>query len=95
MERGRGPDGADQPEYLLTEQGRELVAVVVALTEWGDRWHAPDGPPVLFTHAACGGPVRQRFVCEHCDEVPDAAHVRAVAGPGMPAGIAARMPAPD
>lgn len=44
-------------EYVLTPKGRELGTVIVALTEWGDRWAAPADPPVLFEHEGCGGPV--------------------------------------
>ena len=36
----------DDQEYVLTEKGRELGPVIVALTEWGDRWVAPQGPPI-------------------------------------------------
>jgi len=87
MER-TGPDGA---EYALTDQGRELASVVIALTAWGDRYLAPDGPPVLYTHAGCGGRVAQHLVCDTCGEVHDAREVRALPGPGMPADRAARM----
>jgi DNA-binding HxlR family transcriptional regulator len=31
-------DGASGPEYSLTEAGRELTAVVMALGTWGQRW---------------------------------------------------------
>ena len=81
----------DGPEYLLTEQGRELATVVVALTAWGDRWLAPDGPPVHYTHTGCGGDVAPRLVCDTCGVLHDAAAVHARPGPGMPAEIAARM----
>jgi DNA-binding HxlR family transcriptional regulator len=81
----------DGPEYVLTEQGRELATVVVALTAWGDRWLAPDGPPVHYTHTGCGGDVAPRLVCETCGVLHDAGEVHARPGPGMPAEIAARM----
>jgi DNA-binding HxlR family transcriptional regulator len=81
----------DGPEYLLTEQGRELATVVVALTAWGDRWLAPDGPPVHYTHTGCGGDVAPRLVCETCGVLHDDGEVHARPGPGMPAEIAARM----
>jgi DNA-binding HxlR family transcriptional regulator len=81
----------DGPEYLLTEQGRELATVVVALTSWGDRWLAPDGPPVHYTHTGCGGDVAPRLVCETCGVLHDDGEVHARPGPGMPAEIAARM----
>jgi DNA-binding HxlR family transcriptional regulator len=58
----------ERPEryrYRLTDAGRDLVPVLVALTAWGDRWRSPEGPPVVFSHhdhlldpvvscAACG-----------------------------------------
>jgi len=30
-----------QPEYVLTEKGRDLAQVIIALTAWGDQWAAP------------------------------------------------------
>jgi DNA-binding SARP family transcriptional activator len=46
MEAHRG--GGGEPEYLLTEQGRNLEPVIIALTTWGDGWAAPQGPPIAF-----------------------------------------------
>ncbi|GAA4706518.1 helix-turn-helix domain-containing protein [Pseudonocardia yuanmonensis] len=69
-------------EYVLTEKGRELGEVVVALTEWGDRWAAPDGPPIVFRHAGCEGVVHLRTTCEECGGSPTMAEVVATAGPG-------------
>lgn len=86
MERQRYSRNPDLFEYLLTVKGRELVPVILALTEWGDRWMAPDGPPVLYSHAACGGEIRQQTVCVSCGEVHDPAEVKARPGPGMLAG---------
>src|SRR5215218_675490 len=43
MER-RQPGAPGEPaDYLLTEKGLELKPVIIALTEWGDRWLRP-GP---------------------------------------------------
>jgi DNA-binding HxlR family transcriptional regulator len=82
---------AGQPEYRLTDKGRELAVALVALTEWGDRWAAPDGPPVLYRHSACGGGVGTEVVCETCGRVEDPAEVQALPGPGMHADRAAVM----
>lgn len=60
-------------------------AALIGLTEWGDRWAAPDGPPVLYTHTVCGSGVNQAVVCETCGPLDDAAWVEARPGPGMPA----------
>jgi len=86
MQRHRYSENPDLFEYLLTEKGRELVPVILALTEWGDRWMAPGGPPVLYSHTACGGDISLRTVCVDCGEVQDPAEVQARPGPGMPAG---------
>ena len=85
------PAGSGRAEYLLTDSGRELAAVVTALTEWGDRWAAPDGPPVLYAHAPCGSAVTTHARCERCGDIDDLSQVEARPGPGMPEPKAARM----
>jgi DNA-binding HxlR family transcriptional regulator len=82
---------SEHHDYLLTDKGRDLAPVIVTLTEWGDRWEAPAGPPILYVHAGCGGPITQQSVCAHCGRVHDPADIQVRAGPGMPADIAARM----
>ncbi len=79
---------SEQPElyeYLLTEKGCDLAPALIALTEWGDRWAAPDGPPILYSHTGCGSRVSHRLVCATCGRVDDPAEVQARPGPGMPA----------
>ena len=78
-------------EYLLTEKGRDLVPVLLALTEWGDRWAAPDGRPVLYTHSVCGDQISLQTTCATCGQVHDPAEVKARPGPGMPADKAALL----
>lgn len=53
MQRRTTP--AAGPEYVLTDKGRDLAPALIALTQWGDRWAAPDGPPIRYTHEVCGG----------------------------------------
>ena len=91
MERGNYSRNAEHPQYLLTDKGRELAPVIVALTEWGDRWAAPDGAPILYCHSVCGGPITMQASCANCGQVHDPAEVYVRPGPGMPADIAARM----
>lgn len=69
-------------EYRLTPKGRELGEVVMALTAWGDRWMAPDGPPVVYKHAHCGGTVSTITSCAGCSEHPPVADIDAHPGPG-------------
>jgi len=82
MELRAAADGSPGTEYILTRKGHELGLVVMALTAWGDRWAAPDGPPIRFEHGACGGPVRPVAECESCGHTPDITEVTAAPGPG-------------
>ena len=61
-------------EYHLTEAGRELFPVMLALSQWGDRW-AVDSPALIRRHS-CGQPVQVDLVCHHCRQLvtPDAIH---------------------
>jgi hypothetical protein len=52
--------------YHLTKKGLDFKPVIIALTEWGDRWAAPDGPPIVYEHERCGGRVRHRMYCRTC-----------------------------
>ncbi|MFM7063971.1 MAG: winged helix-turn-helix transcriptional regulator [Actinomycetes bacterium] len=55
-------------EYRLTEMGRELSPILVALMQWGDRWlGGPEGPPTVLVHEPCGTEVDLRFHCWECD----------------------------
>ena len=73
-------------EYVLTSKGLDLQPVIVALSEWGDRWAAPDGPPILYEHEGCGGRVQLHVTCEVCNAEPAPAEVGGRPGPGMRTG---------
>lgn len=49
MERRQSGASGDQTEYLLTQKGIELKPVIIALTEWGDKWLQPG--PIVFESA--------------------------------------------
>jgi DNA-binding HxlR family transcriptional regulator len=73
-------------EYRLTEKGRDLWHVLMAMRQWGDRWAAPDGPPLKIRHKGCGRVVAAVPVCSHCGERLDPRDVTAMPGPGAVAG---------
>lgn len=77
-------EGSAYEEYHLTEKGRDLAGVIVALTKWGDRWAAPNGPPILYRHLDCRGEVLQQLVCAQCSAVIDHDELGIEIGPGMP-----------
>ena len=59
---------AGHQEYHLTEKGLDFKPVIVALTQWGDRWAAPDGPPIVYEHDQCGHRVGFGLYCRACEE---------------------------
>jgi DNA-binding HxlR family transcriptional regulator len=69
-------------DYVLTDQGRDLWPVVVALRQWGDRWRAPDGPPLQLVHRECGHITELVPVCAHCHALVGPTDVSAIAAPG-------------
>lgn len=82
VERVKYHDHPERFEYHLTEKGRDLYPVIAALMAWGDKWQAPDGPPLLLSHT-CEGHGHAQTVCSACGEPLDIGSVRAKAGPGF------------
>jgi DNA-binding HxlR family transcriptional regulator len=74
--------GRTRYEYRLTEKGLDLYPVLMALREWGDRYMAPDGPPVTYSHRDCGGDVELMLRCGRCHGHLDAREVTVGAGSG-------------
>ena len=77
-------DGRTRYEYRLTEKGRDLYPILIALRDWGDEYMAPDGPPVKYIHAGCTGEVHAHLTCDVCGEEAGARDVKPEAGPGAP-----------
>ena len=80
VERRRYSEHPPRFEYHLTEAGRDLFPVMVALREWGDKW-AVDEPAVEILHD-CGHLLKADPACRHCGR------------PVTPASIAAVRPDP-
>jgi len=59
----REPGQRTRMAYRLTDKGAELLPVLVALMQWGDRWLQPSGAPVVLQHAGCGEPVHAELRC--------------------------------
>lgn len=84
----RDPGGRTRHEYLLTERGHDLRAVLVALLEWGDTHCAsPDGPSVIVRHKTapgdppCEAPVQVVLRCEHGHDHLSSRDLRRSPGP--------------
>jgi DNA-binding HxlR family transcriptional regulator len=77
------PAATGYAEYHLTKKGLDFKPVIIALTEWGDRWAAPDGPPINYEHDQCGGHVSTRLHCDKCGKTPAPKDVIARPTPAM------------
>ncbi len=71
-------------DYRLTEKGRDLWTVLAALRQWGDKWTAEDGAPVVSTHS-CGQTMTVEPTCSACGERIAVGDLRVHAGPGATA----------
>ena len=55
--------------YMLTDKSRDIYAIVLMITSWGDRWLAgSEGPPQFFIHKPCGNYAAYQMVCGYCND---------------------------
>jgi DNA-binding HxlR family transcriptional regulator len=67
----RIPGARARVEYTLTEAGIDLLPVLSALSDWGERHLAPNlVPEIVYRHSGCGGRVTVKLLCE-CGEQAD------------------------
>jgi DNA-binding HxlR family transcriptional regulator len=65
-------------EYVITQKGLDLKPVIVALTEWGDKWVADSrGKPISYVHDGCTGTVSLVPTCTKCGSHPTNRQLRA------------------
>jgi DNA-binding HxlR family transcriptional regulator len=86
----------DQPiryDYLLTEQGHDLVFIMTALREWGDRWqlHGASGPPLDVRDRDTGHPVALALLDTTTGEIVAPDRLMARPGPGADSAMLNRL----
>jgi len=91
VERRRYSEHPERFEYVLTEKGRDLQPVLLALLAWGDRYTAEKGPPLEVVHGDHAFHAVQ--VCSECGEPIDTHNVHSRPGPGANAEQRRRQPA--
>ncbi|ABW14839.1 transcriptional regulator, HxlR family [Parafrankia sp. EAN1pec] len=67
LEKRQYSEHPPRHEYVATESGRALNAVLLGLMDWGDRYVTPGPPPTVWAHS-CGAELRPRCVCASCGE---------------------------
>jgi DNA-binding HxlR family transcriptional regulator len=79
----REPGSRARKEYRLTDKGRGLVPILLALMHWGDRNAAdPEGAPVIARHVGCGKDLRVAILCSGRHEARTSEDIELVPGPG-------------
>jgi hypothetical protein len=80
----REPGGRERHEYRLTERGLDLMPILVALRQWGDKHLAdPAGPSVVLRHETpCDQPVHLTLECAAGHAELDARTTVSAPGPG-------------
>jgi DNA-binding HxlR family transcriptional regulator len=76
-------NGRSHHEYRLTQKGLDLYPVLLALSDWGDHYMAPEGPPVHYRHRDCGGEAHTHLTCDRCASELMARDIEPGPGPGM------------
>ena len=84
--------GARRRAYRLTRKGKDLFPVIMALAAWGDRWEAPQGPPIIFRHQPGGHSVSPLVICAECGKAVKAKDIRPEIGPGAKRRMALPLP---
>jgi DNA-binding HxlR family transcriptional regulator len=81
MEKRESAEGA-HPEYVLTDAGRDLQPVLLAMTHWGDHYKPnPRGERLVFVERATGKPIRPMSAVSQDGRSLAPEQIKAVTGP--------------
>lgn len=87
--------GAGHAEYRLTEKGLSLQPILIAMTQWGERYLShPDGERIAFIDRQTGMPIRRVGVYAEDGRELRGKDIKAKLGPGVLSQSLAREPAP-
>ena len=83
LERVPIKEGAKRHEYNLTAKGKELMPVLIALTQWGDKWiYGENSEPVIFLDRKNAEPISRIEVKSARGDYLRPRDVMVVPGPG-------------
>jgi len=85
-------EGAKRHEYILTRKGKDMLPMLVALSQWGDKWvFGKDDIPVIFLDRTKGEPIPRVQVFSTADEVLRPRDIMVTAGPGATLELRERL----
>jgi DNA-binding HxlR family transcriptional regulator len=77
------PGARARDEYRLTDKGRSLAPILIALNDFADRWLLESGEStVILRHRRCGQRVHATLACEGGHQISAPADIEASPGPG-------------
>lgn len=83
LERVPIKEGAKRHEYLLTSKGKELLPMLISLTQWGDKWIYGEGnEPITFLDREDRKPISPIRVHAHNGRKLRPREIMPTAGPG-------------
>jgi DNA-binding HxlR family transcriptional regulator len=84
IERRLYQTGPDRYGYALTRKGIDMILVIQALAQVGDKWKiaAEEGPPLKFINKNSGRAVKVALIDERSGEMVRLRDIRPQAGPG-------------
>jgi DNA-binding HxlR family transcriptional regulator len=82
IERRRYQTGPERFEYVLTRKGRDIILVIQALAQVGDKWKVAGDAPLKFFNRNSGRGVKLALVDEKSGELVRLRDVYPEAGPG-------------
>lgn len=75
--------GAKRHEYILTTKGKEMMPLLVALTQWGDKWvFGENNELVIFLDRQTEQPIARVQVYSSTGEALRPRDIKVEAGPG-------------
>lgn len=70
-------------EYALTEKGRALHVIIIAIMQWGDKWNPlPEGPPLILTSRKTKAEIAPIRLADSTGEPVDLEYMSLRPGPG-------------
>ncbi|MDC1288254.1 helix-turn-helix transcriptional regulator [Gammaproteobacteria bacterium] len=76
-------EGAKRHEYILTRKGIDMMPMLLALTQWGDRWvFGENNEPILFLDREHGQPIAPVQVFSLQGKPLRARDLKVIPGPG-------------
>ena len=71
LEKVRYQERPERFEYRLTEKGIDLWPIMVSLIQYGDRYYAPEGPPMILQAQGVRRPGRRAPHLQRLRRAPD------------------------